>query len=239
MEYFEIQSPCKLDSLPTFASLPQSQGQRICGVALLSKPLPGYLTFCDRLPSGGVNADCTQTILVPDALAEALATRFPCARLLAVPDPRAVFIDTLEYLQKTDQLRLTSLMPGIPTTALDAKLGERVVLETGVQIDAGVTIGSGAVIRSGTWLQSGVTVGENSVIGTTGINAYRGQDGKRRGFPHLAGVIVGHGVSLGAACVVVRGILSSTRIGAGSIVGNLCNIGHGVEIGEDVWMSAG
>ncbi|MFA7282581.1 MAG: hypothetical protein WC100_21035, partial [Sterolibacterium sp.] len=133
----------------------------------------------------------------------------------------------------------TSLMPGSPTIASDVRLGERVVIEPGVQIDAGVTIGSGTVVRGGTWLQSGVTVGENSVIGTVGINAYVGMDGKRRGFPHLAGVIVGQGASLGAACVVVRGILTSTQIGAGSIIGNMCNIGHGVEIDEDVWMSAG
>lgn len=239
MEYFEIQSPCLMDSLPTLASAIQLRGQSIQGIALLSKPLKDYLTFCDRIPAGDVNSACTQTILVPHALETELAKLFPSAVLIAVPDPRSMFIDTVEYLQKSNLLKLTSLLPVNPTVAADIKLGEQVVIEPGVQIDVGVSIGSGTVVRSGTWLQSGVTVGEGSVIGTVGINAYVGVDGKRRGFPHLAGVIVGEGASLGAACVVVRGILSSTRIGAGSIIGNLCNIGHGVEIGEDVWMSAG
>lgn len=239
MEYFEIQTPCLMDTLPTLASIIQLCGHSIHGIALLSKPLKGYLTFCDRIPAGDANLACTQTILVPQALQTELEKLFPSATLIAVPDPRAVFIDTIQYLQHANLLKLTSLMPGSPSVSPETKLGECVVVEPGVQIDADVTIGSGTVIRSGTWLQSGVTIGENSVIGTVGINAYVGLDGKRRGFPHLAGVIVGQGTSLGAACVVVRGILSSTRIGAGCIIGNMCNIGHGVEIDEDVWMSAG
>lgn len=222
------------------ALLPQSHKENIYGISLLGQPLSGYLTFCDRMPSGAqINTECTSTILVPHELEFELSKRFPAAKLIAVDDPRALFIDTLEYLQKSNLLGLTYLLPDIPVIASDAKIGDRVVIEPEVQIDAGVSIGSGSVIRTGTWLQSGVTVGENSVIGSVGINAYLGKDGRRRGFPHLASAIVGQGVSLGASCVVVRGILSSTQIGAGSIIGNLCNIAHGVEIGENVWISVG
>jgi len=222
------------------ASIGSFGDESILGVALISKPLKGYLTFCDRLsPSATTDTECTSTMLVPDTLTEQMAALYPCAKLVPVADARAVFIDTLEYLQQSGILGMTSLLPNSPTVASDARVGERVVVESGVQIDSGVTVGNGAVIRRGAWLQRGAAVGENSVIGSVGIDAYLGQDGKRRRFPHLAGVIVGEGVSLGASCVVVRGILSSTRIGAGSIIGNLCNIGHGVEVGENVWISAG
>ena len=240
MEYFPIHTPCLLETLPTMALLPQTHGELIHGVCLLSRPLSGYLTFCDRLPSGGVvNTDCTSTILVPPELEAHLNRQFPAARLISVGDPRAVFIDTLDYLQRAGLLGMSSVLPKDPRVSPDATIGAHVVIEAGVQIDAGATVGSGAVILRGTWVQSGVIVGANSVLGSTGINAYAGKDGKRRGFPHLAGVIVGDGASLGASCVVMRGILSSTQIGAGSIIGNLCNIGHGVEIGENVWMAAG
>ena len=240
MEYFPLHTPCFFESLPTTALLPKLHGEYMYGVSLLAKPLRGYLTFCDRLPAGkDVNTSCTSTILVPPDLEIELARRFPAAKLIAFSDPRSLFIDTLDYLQKSNLLGLTALLPANPTVSSDVEKGEHVVIEPGVQIDAGVKIGSGSVIRRGTWLKAGVTVGENSVIGSIGINAYVGKDGKRRGFPHLAGVILGEGVSLGASCVVVRGILSSTQIGAGGIIGNLCNIGHGVEIAENVWMSAG
>ena len=240
MECFPLHNACFLETLPTMASVPQSHGEYIYGVSLIAKPLKGFLTFCDRLPAGNeIDADCTSTILVPQELEADVAGRFPAAKLIAVGDPRSLFIDTLDYLQRADLLGLTSLLPGNPEVSSDVKTGERAVIEPGVHIDDGVTIGSGSVIRRGTWLKSGVTVGENCVVGGIGIDVHLGKDGKRRRFPHLAGVIVGEGASLGALCVVVRGILSSTQVGPGSIIGNLCNIGHGVEIGDNVWMSVG
>ncbi|MDN5924314.1 MAG: hypothetical protein L0H70_04875, partial [Xanthomonadales bacterium] len=172
-------------------------------------------------------------------LADRLANSWPTAHLLRVDDPRAGFIETHEYLQRNDLLGMSSLLPIAPTVSPDTRIGAGAVIEAGVQIDAGVTIGSGAVVRAGTWLKRGATIGENCVIGSTGINAYLGQDGRRRRFPHVASVIVGEEANLGAGCIVVRGILSSTRIGANCIVGNLCNIGHGVEVNEDVWISVG
>jgi len=150
MEYFAIQQPCSMDTLPTLASVAQLRGQTMHGIALLSMPMKGYLTFCDRIPAGDPNPACAQTILVPQALQAELAKRFPSATLIAVADPRAMFIDTLEYLQKSNRLRLTSLLPANPTVSPQASLGERVVVESGVQIDADVTVGSGTVIRSGT-----------------------------------------------------------------------------------------
>lgn len=240
MEHFPLHQPCLLDSLPPLASVGTFGDASIVGVALLSKPRKGYLTFCDRLSAGTPeDAECTSTMLVPKALLEQMSARYPSATLVPLDDARAAFIDTLEYLRQSGMLGLTSLLPNPPTIAPDARIGERVVIESGVQIDSGVTVGDGSVVRRGTWLQRGAAVGENCVIGSVGIDAYVGQDGKRRRFPHVAGVIVGDGVSLGANCVVVRGILSSTQIGAGSILGNLCNIGHGVEVGENAWISAG
>jgi len=241
MEYFPLHKACPLETLPTMASISRAHGgEYIYGVSSLGKPLNGFLTFCDRLPAGDeADPDCSSTILVPHELESGIAGRFPAAKLVAVGDPRSLFIDTLEYLQKADLLGATSLLPASPGVSSDVRVGENVVIEPGVQIDKGVTIKSGSVVRAATWLKSGVTIGENSVVGGVGINAYLGRDGKRRGFPHLAGVIVGEGAALGASCVVVRGILSSTRIGSESVVGNLCNIGHGVEIAGSVWMSVG
>ncbi|HTA64691.1 MAG TPA: hypothetical protein VK753_04225 [Xanthomonadaceae bacterium] len=240
MEYFPARRPCPLNSLPTLASIPQAADAVFHGVTLIDNPRAGCLTFCEKPPAGdAIDLAVDSTILVAHELAVPIARSYPRSTLLPVDDPRATFIDTLEYLQRSGLLGATSLLPENPSIASDARIGERAVVETGVQVDPGVSIGSGAIVRSGTWLRRGVTVGENCVIGTSGINAYVGRDGRRRGFPHLAGVMVGEGASVGAACVVVRGILSSTRIGTGSIVGNLCNIGHGVEIEENVWISVG
>lgn len=240
MEYFPIAAPCPLELLPPMALLADVRGLCINGVALLSTPLQGYLTFCDRLPAGErIDRDCASLILVPHDLQERLTARFPAAVLIAVKDPRALFIDTLGYLQKSNLLGITSLLPAHPVVSPEAVIGEHVVIEHGVQVDPGVTIGNGSIIRNGTWLKRGVLIGENTVLGSTGINAYLGKDAIRRSFPHVAGLIIGEDVSIGASCVLVKGILSSTTIGARSIIGNLCNIGHGVDIDKDVWIAAG
>ena len=82
-------------------------------------------------------------------------------------------------------------------------------------------------------------MGENTVIGGVGINLHIGiSDGIRHRFPHIAGVIIDEGASIGANAVVVRGTLRSTLIGKDSIISNLCNIGHCVSIGKEVWISS-
>jgi UDP-3-O-[3-hydroxymyristoyl] glucosamine N-acyltransferase len=77
------------------------------------------------------------------------------------------------------------------------------------------------------------------MIGATGINAYVSRDGRQLDFPHLAGVIIEEGVHIGANSVVMRGLLTSTRIGSLTTIGNLCNIGHGARLGKRCWMSVG
>lgn len=239
MEFFPAHHPCPLRSLPPLSVIPEAGDLQFLGVTFVKNPRAGHLTFCEMEPGEGVDPSFDSTVLVSHGLADRLAAAWPSAKLLRVDDPRAVFIDTLEYLQRKGLLGVSSLLPSPPVISPDAQIGAGAIVEQGAQVDPGVSIGSGAVVRAGTWLKRGATIGENCVIGSIGINAYVGQDGRRRGFPHLASVIIGEGVSLGAGCAVVRGILTSTRIGAYSIIGNLCNIGHGVEIDENVWMSVG
>lgn len=210
------------------------------GVSFINSPRTGYLTFCDKKRPCVVSDSGIQPIvMVSPNLAHWLAALWPAAKLLIVDDPRASFIDTVELLQRDDLLRASSLLPASPTTSRDVKIGSGSVIEPGVQIDPGVTVGNGVVVRRGTWVKRGAIIGDNCVIGAPGINLYIGQDGRRRSLPHVAGVIIGENTSFGAGCVVARGILTSTTIGNSCIVGSLCNIGHGTELGDNIWMSTG
>jgi len=240
MEYFPARCPCPLHLLPTFASMKEAQDIPFLGVTFVGYPRAGHLTFCESPPANGTTDpafDCM--VLITRDHADQFAAAWPAAKLLCVDDPRALFIDTLDYLQRNDLIDRSSLLPKAPSASQDARIGAGAIIEADVQIDADVTVGCGAVVRAGTWLKQGVTIGSNCVIGEEGINAYSGLDGRRRGFPHLAGVIIGEGSSVGAGCVVARGILSSTLIGKNNIIGSICNIGHGVEIDDDVWISVG
>lgn len=210
------------------------------GIARLGYTEPGDLCFCDREPAVELNELAAGTLLLCTGnLVDHLRQRFPAAVCIALPDPRATFIDLGHRLLAEGKVEVSVAVPrpfGIHPTA---QVGAQTVIHPETRIDAGVKIGAQCVIHRGTWIQAGAVIRDNTVIGVEGINAYRGQDGKQRSFPHFASVIIGENVEIGAGAVVVRGILNSTRIGRDSVVGNLSNIGHVVEIGEKVWMSVG
>jgi len=240
MEHFPAIEGIRLASVPPLAANLGSMDAAITGVSWIRCSRAAHLTFCDRQALlDEVRLAPGALVLVPHEMVAYASRAFPDARLLPVDDPRAVFIDAVGYLQREGWLGSSSLLPADPSISRDASIGAGAHVEPGARIDEGVRVGDGAIVKAGVWLRRGVSVGENCVIGSIGINAYLGRDGVRRGFPHLGAVIVGEGSSFGAGCVVVRGILSSTRVGEKCIVGNLCNIGHGAEIAENAWISVG
>lgn len=239
VEFFQLTTEVSLATLPVSGLRSPMPDLEILGIGQLGIANNGYLTFCDRpIPASPVNEECRSLIVTSNEHVGTVAAVYPNGVIILADDPRAAFIDVTQSLLSKQQVRHSSLLPQHLSVSADALISERAFIEPGVQIDAGVTIAAGAIIRAGTWLQENASVGENTVIGSKGIYVYVGRDGARRAFPHLASAIVEQGASLGAGCVVPKGILNSTRIGAGSIVGNLCNIGHGAVIGPNVWISS-
>lgn len=213
---------------------------RISGIARLGFSESSDLCFCDREPDQELKHIAAGTvILCTEDLVDKLQQRFPSIVCIALPDPRAAFID-LGYQLLTDEgVEVSSAVPRPFGTHQTAQIGKDCVIHPEVRIDEGVLIGSHCVVHRGTWLQAGAIVRDNTVVGVSGINAYPGLDGRQRGFPHFGSVIVEKNAEIGAGAVIVRGILNCTRIGKYSVIGNLSNIGHGVEIGEKAWMSVG
>jgi UDP-3-O-[3-hydroxymyristoyl] glucosamine N-acyltransferase len=239
VEFFQLTTKVHLATLPVSGFCSPKPDVEILGIGQLGIANENYLTFCDRpILASTVNEECCSLIVTSNKHVDSVAAAYPNGIIILANDPRAAFIDVTQFLLDKRQVRHSSLLPQYLSVSPDATISEHAFIELGVQIDAGVTVAAGAIIRAGTWLQANASVGENCVIGPKGIYVYVGSDGARRAFPHLASVIVELGASLGAGCVVPRGILNSTRIGAGSIVGNLCNIGHGAVVGANVWISS-
>jgi len=213
---------------------------KVFGMARLGHTQYGDICFCDREPGTGVTVMAEGSIvLCTTDVVESLHVRFPKILCIIMPDPRATFIDLGHRLLGHAELEVSSLVPrpfGIHSSVI---MGENCVIDPETRIDANVVLGHQCIVKRGTWIQEGAIIRDNTVLGVEGINAYKGLDGRQRNFPHLAGVIIGESVEVGASVVVVRGILNSTVIGKGSVIGNMSNIGHVVEIGENVWMSVG
>lgn len=239
MEYFQLKTKVSLSDLPIAKFFNSGFDLDILGIGRVGIAISGYLTFCDRaVHSSAPIEECRSYILTSKEHAASVSLAYPNGQIIQVDDPRAVFIDTVQFLADERHISYSSLLPEYLRISPQASISAHARIEADVRIDKGVTVAAGAVIRSGTWLQSNCSVGENSVLGTNGIYVYTGLDGKRREFPHLGSVVLEEAASVGAGCVVPRGILNSTRIGPGTIIGNLCNIGHGVEIESDAWISS-
>lgn len=163
------------------------------------------------------------------------------ATLIVTDDPRSAFILLLEIWQKENQLDYgrtirddaNSVPAGNYTIAPSAILERNVVLSEGVQIGPGVIIRSGCVVGPRTIIRAGTVIGED------GISLHKGTNGSVRSQPHIGTVVIGADCEIGANTVIVRAMLGKTRIGDRTIIGNLCNIGHGTQFGNDVWMSVG
>jgi UDP-3-O-[3-hydroxymyristoyl] glucosamine N-acyltransferase len=94
-----------------------------------------------------------------------------------------------------------------------------------------VTLYPGAVLYDGTVLGDRVVVHAHAVLGADGFG-YRFQDGRHVKVPQLGHVEVGDDVEIGAGTTIDRGTFQATRIGAGTKIDNLVQIGHNCRIGR-------
>jgi UDP-3-O-[3-hydroxymyristoyl] glucosamine N-acyltransferase len=240
-ERFALAQPMSLPSLAaearsTARGLPELLVE---GVARFGLGGRGDLCFCDRDPGAHWRAAAGAIVLTTSALVQPLSSEMPEANWVPLDDPRSAFIMLVERMVDSNAVSISDAIPRPFGIHSSARLGAHSFVHEHVNIDEGVVIGAGCVIHRGTWIQAGATIRDNSVIGSEGIDAHLGVDGVVRRFPHLASVIIGRDAIVGASVVIPRGILTSTRIGRRSVIGNLSNVGHCVVVEDDVWMSSG
>ena len=112
----------------------------------------------------------------------------------------------------------TVLMPGV-TVGPDARVGRRCVLNPNVTVAHRCRVGDGVILHAGV------------VVGSDGFG-YAGGGRQRIKVPQAGIVEIGDQVEIGANTTVDRATIGSTRIGAGTKIDNLVQIGHNVVIGE-------
>ena len=175
--------------------------------------------------------------------------------LLICDDPEISFLDAVKLLHpEPAYLRQVS-----PQAALaeQVELGEDVHIGPFASIGAASRIGAGSSIAAGARIGNNVTIGkhclihpnaviyDNSVLGDYVIihaGAIIGADGfgyKYRNnqhvkVPHVGYVEIADHVEIGANTCIDRGALGATRIGAGSKIDNLVQLGHNNIVGRNV-----
>lgn len=142
-----------------------------------------------------------------------------------------------------------------------AYIGPRAVIGDGTIVLPHVTVGADAEIGPGCLLHPGARIGERVVMGARCIvhpNAAVGNDGFSFVTPEpgsvesakatgrvvgtntlirrvnsIGTVILGEDVEIGAGATIDRGTVTATRIGSGTKIDNLVQIGHNVQIGTN------
>jgi len=119
-----------------------------------------------------------------------------------------------------------------------ARIGARTVLHPHVVLYEGVEIGDDVVIHSGVQVREGcrlghrVVVQNGAVIGGDGFGFARDDEGRYEKIPQVGIVVIEDDVEIGALTAIDRAAMSETRIGRGTKIDNLVQIGHSVTIGE-------
>ena len=180
--------------------------------------------------------------------------------LIEVPRPKLAFARAAEVLhppkRRAPEIHPTAIVAASARLGADvfvgayvcvgegASVGARTQLRAGAKLGDGVRVGPDCVIHPNVFLEDGVTVGARVilhagvVIGADGFGYVR--DGARgyAKFPQLGTVVIEDDVEIGANTCVDRAALGETRVGAGTKIDNLVQVGHNVQIGARVVIAA-
>ncbi|MCB9608098.1 MAG: UDP-3-O-(3-hydroxymyristoyl)glucosamine N-acyltransferase [Polyangiaceae bacterium] len=118
-----------------------------------------------------------------------------------------------------------------------ARVAPSAVVHPGASLHASVVVEPGAVIFPRVRIEADVVVGAGSVVGRAGFGWAQGPAGAVR-IPQLAGVILEHGVELGANCTIDSGCLRPTRIGRDTKLDAQVHVGHNAQLGQRCLIAA-
>ena len=123
-------------------------------------------------------------------------------------------------------------------------VGDDVLIHPNVTVYDDVTIGRGSVIHSGVALRERTVIGErviihnNSVIGCDGFGYAKDEEKRWLKIPQTGRVVIEDDVEIGAGTTIDRASVGESRIGRGSKIDNLVQIGHSCTVGEDSLLCA-
>jgi UDP-3-O-[3-hydroxymyristoyl] glucosamine N-acyltransferase len=234
-------------------------GVRVEAARPLAEAGPDSITFLENDKHLRQLPECrAAAVVMPPALA---ARRHELAApggrgwtVLEAADPLGAFIAIVRHLHPPPPPlpagihHLAALDPGarlgadctvgpFATVGAGTVLGDRCRLHDRVTVGRNCRLGDdvelypGVVLYDGTVLGDRVTAHANAVLGADGFG-YRLQDGRHVKVPQLGRVEVGDDVEIGAGTTIDRATFGATRVGAGTKIDNLVQIGHNCSVGR-------
>lgn len=157
--------------------------------------------------------------------------------LFAPPVPRPpAGIDAMARVAATAQLGEGVAVGPFVYVGARARVGRGTVLHAGVYLGDDVVVGDDCelfpqvVVRERITIGSRVVIHAGSVLGTDGFG-YRWDGARHAKVPQIGTVVIEDDVEIGSCVCVDRAKFSATRVGRGTKIDNLVQVGHNVTIG--------
>jgi UDP-3-O-[3-hydroxymyristoyl] glucosamine N-acyltransferase len=246
----------------TVADLAAFVGGSIVGDSTRKVSRPG--TLFDATPDTVVFAENEEYLsqVVANGIGVALVPTGVVAEgisLVVVESPRAAFGKLLHFCIDPHPVAVgihpTAQVSPTATVSSEAAIGAFVVIEGGTVIEAGaviypfsyvgpnchiersVVVYPHAVLMQSVTLRAGAIVHPHAVLGADGFG-YTWDGTKHAKVPQVGAVEVGELAEIGACTTVDRATAGTTRIGAGTKLDNLVQVGHNVQVGKHVLIAA-
>lgn len=228
----------------------------ITGAAGLDEASEGHVTFL-------ANPRYTPRVNTTNASAIYLGEEAQTERsiaILRVKDPYLAYTRALRIFHPEPQLNAhihpSAVIDPTARVATNVAIGACAVIGRNVEIAEGVfihpnvtiyedvVIGKDSTIHSGTAIRERTVIGErvvihnNSVIGCDGFGYAKDEQKRWLKIPQAGRVVIEDDVEIGAGTTIDRASVGESRIGRGTKLDNLVQIGHSCTVGEDSLLCA-
>jgi UDP-3-O-[3-hydroxymyristoyl] glucosamine N-acyltransferase len=220
--------------------------QRVCGIEDAG---PGDLTFVAN-PKYAARLETTRASAVilspgldsalPSLLSENPYLSFARAVALLHPQPGpAPGVHPTAVVDPSAVLGPDVHVGALAVVGPGVKVGARTVLHPHVVLYAEVQVGEDCVLHSAVQVRERcrlghrVVVQNGAVVGGDGFGFAKDAAGRYHKIPQIGTVVVEDDVEIGALSAVDRAALGETRVGRGTKIDNLVQVGHSVTIGAD------
>jgi UDP-3-O-[3-hydroxymyristoyl] glucosamine N-acyltransferase len=227
----------------------------ITGVAGIAEAAAGQITFLAN-PKYAAAAKITKASAVilgedsPAIPAAMLRSKNPylafarCLELFYQPATYAPGVHPTAVVHPTARLGKNAHVGPYVVIGEKAVIGDGAVLLAHVVIYPGVTIGNNffahahAVVREGCRIANNVLLQNGVVIGADGFGFAKDGAGHWHKIPQPQPVVIEDDVEIQANSCVDRASVGETRVGEGTKIDNLVQVGHGSHIGDDSLLAA-
>ena len=198
------------------------------------EPIPETSASCVIVSDSAGSGSDTATILVKDpklAFARVASALHPRKSRPAEVHPSAV-------VSTTAKVGADVFVGAFVCVGDNSNVGDGTHLRAGAKVGDNVSIGANCVLHPNVVIDDGCSIGDNVVlhsgvvIGADGFGYVKDEDGNYEKFPQIGTVVIENDVEIGANTCVDRGALGETRVGEGTKIDNLVQVGHNVRIGK-------